>query len=782
MKKILRVLVLFLFLSIEFNFANVSYVIHLGAFSNQNNAISLVEKLKENEIGAVILFENEKWVVRTEEYYSLEISKKSLDEIKKYVPSAYIKLINDKVESQELVNKEENDEKNIEEEHIIDTNEQLDKSILDMAIEDKYTKEYLEKYEVLKVITSDINLNKTFDTGFIKFNILNNEDLIDNPVLEFDYDITNLKQIEQSSATIKINGTSIRSYWINNLKIKSKEFLEIPKNLLKSGENNIEIKIYQKFEDSICEDNINPAHWFVIKNTSKIYINENKEKKEFVILDFPKYLNLEDLKVAILLENVNDKKSLASAYELIQVLAKQTSKKVEDIIIDDYKNINKYKDRNIIVVNSFDDNNSSLEIKLEQNSNQKIIYFSGNVSSIKNVFENEKAVNQMNSDKASIVYNDSYEKQKSWFFSDLGYGDFIEEDKIYGENEYFIQLPAIISVKSELFLNIKTRYIPYENGSITIYFDGNPTYQFDMKNYKEEYKVFKINIPKEYLEKKKFNLKIKYQYDDFENPCEIGLKELPFWFVISNESYISGNIVETNKFKLDDFGAPFMDNQKNKPIGLVINKFDNLDLINAYKDALYYLAKKSIDTSSVFIQNTISNDNNQIWIDTDENIMETDNEFIDALLFNKDTETYYENESVPWVRGGDNGALISELYNKNSTNNYLWLIRAENYNDLNLIKYFETWDEKIEGNAIIANRHGIIEIRYDDSLSTNIEHFKEDIVEGHDEIEKNKWFYYAIILWIILLIVISISIYYFLHIRKNKRTKDLQNGRGINER
>jgi len=108
---------------------------------------------------------------------------------------------------------------------------------------------------------NDIKMSGVISSSDKYFNTEKNWD-VKNTKLNLVFTKSELLDIDYSTITVLINDTPIHSEKLDGKKEYKKETsIEIPKNLIKEGYNEIKIKAYKTISDMVCRDDANTANF-----------------------------------------------------------------------------------------------------------------------------------------------------------------------------------------------------------------------------------------------------------------------------------------------------------------------------------------------------------------------------------------------------------------------------------------------------------------------------------------------------------------------------------------
>ncbi|CEH34115.1 Cellulose synthase subunit domain protein [Romboutsia lituseburensis] len=210
---------------------------------------------------------------------------------------------------------------------------------------------------------NDIKMSGVISTTGKFFNISKNWN-VENAKLNLVFTKSELLDVDYSTITVFINDTPIHSQRLDGKKEYKKEtVIEIPKDLIKEGFNEVKIKAYKTISDMVCRDDANTANWLVIHEESNISVNYNYKEVSNQISEYNNlYMNSDNgsrLNTTILIPDNYSSKELTSGMILSSDIGgnfKNESFKFDFNLYLDFKN----KDDNIIYIGK--ENNTSKDI------------------------------------------------------------------------------------------------------------------------------------------------------------------------------------------------------------------------------------------------------------------------------------------------------------------------------------------------------------------------------------------------------------------------------------
>ncbi|HSQ89023.1 cellulose biosynthesis cyclic di-GMP-binding regulatory protein BcsB, partial [Romboutsia sp.] len=210
---------------------------------------------------------------------------------------------------------------------------------------------------------NDIKMSGVISSSDKFFNIEKNWD-VKNAKLNLVFTKSELLDIDYSTITVLINDTPIHSERLDGKKEYKKEIsIEIPKDLIKEGYNEIKIKAYKTISDMICRDDSNTANWLVIHKDSNINVQYRYKKSLNLLSEYPTlYINTDNgsrINTTILIPDDYSNSELSAG----MILSSDFGKKIKYSNFNfDFKVYSDFKKKSDNVIYIGKENNTPIQI------------------------------------------------------------------------------------------------------------------------------------------------------------------------------------------------------------------------------------------------------------------------------------------------------------------------------------------------------------------------------------------------------------------------------------
>ncbi|EJP6471653.1 cellulose biosynthesis cyclic di-GMP-binding regulatory protein BcsB [Clostridium botulinum] len=660
-------------------------------------------------------------------------------------------------------------------------------------------------------IEKDINMEGVFGSNVFFFNI-DRDWKVDNIYLNLIFTESELLDKTQSSLTVYMNNSPVYSMKVGDKK-KYKENIKIniPKDKLIHGYNEVKIKIYSRISEKPCTDDVNSGNWFIIHKGSYVHVDfkDREDTKTFKDFPFP-YLKDSDEDPANSMIIVSDDFSKGEITSAMMLCSNFGSKRKSDNV-----NVKVYKISEANLKNKLDiifiGNKSNTpkeflsllskeeidridkdaiikEVTSPYNPNKKLLLLISNNE--KNIIKASKLLCSKDYmkqvDKHTIIINDNMDvediKEEKWnkvVLSDLGYDNVILKGPFKQEATFNLNIPKDRFIKEGSKIVINNRYsknIDFDRSLITVYINDAPVSSKKLNSKYADNDSFEISIPKDIRNTSNYEIKVVFNLEIKDLFCTFREEENP-WAYILNSSYIYTPYKEGRNAVFENYPNPFIsngginnltlvlsDNITSKELNFAGNIMTNIghDLNNNNGELSVVSAK---DLSSKLKKN------NLIFIgtpSTNSAIKNLNNNL--HIKFNKNFSGFLSNEKMKFFQdyGGELASiqLIESPYNKDNNAMIVTstdtkdLVLAQKYlSDISLVK-------SLKGNGITIDRDGTINYSYfgnqydkEKEEDSNISKFKNISLDSNI---KNLLIFFIFI----ILILVGGSI---LFIRKYKR-------------
>lgn len=635
-----------------------------------------------------------------------------------------------------------------------------------------FTQESIKTYG----FENDITMSGVISSNNKYFDVPENT-IIKDARLNLVFTKSELLDVDYSTITIFINDTPIHSKRLNGEKEYKKEIVvDIPKDLIKKGYNEIEVKAYKTISDMVCRDDSNTANWLVIHKESNIKILYDYKSTSNLISDYENtFLRLDDankIQTTVLLPNNYTNDELTSG----MIISSDFGDKIKhkDTYFD-FKLYSDFKERdknkNIIYIGNksntpkhiLDILNESEKEKLSEsciikqvhsiyNKNKKMIVIISNKGELlikaSKVISSEKLISNLNQDSIIISKDtdvddiDNYKNNNIIHFSELGYDNLNLKGPFTQEAILDINIPKNKELTENTKINLNMRYaenLDFERSLVSVYINNIPIGSKKLLKENANNDTLQLNFPKEVLGKNYYQIKIVFNLELKDLACVTRDTDNPFAY-ISNSSFIQFDYDDNNNLNFKNYPYPFVQNDRfNDLVVVVPNKLTSNELTQI-GNIMFYIGKdikynngsvKFINSEDLTVKDKKSN---LIIIGTPKN-----NDFIQEinknlnLKFNKDYSGFESNEKIKFIGNYSSELasiqLIQSPYNKEKN---IMVVASSNMDLLGISSKYLTQSKfvkSLKGDVITIDEFGNIQ-------DLNYETEKEN--EHNDAIETKK--------------------------------------------
>ncbi|WP_195940432.1 cellulose biosynthesis cyclic di-GMP-binding regulatory protein BcsB [Romboutsia sp. 1001713B170131_170501_G6] len=653
---------------------------------------------------------------------------------------------------------------------------------------------------------NDITMSGVISSTNKYFEVSKNA-LVENAKINLVFTKSELLDVNYSTITIIVNDVPIHSERLNGNKEYKKEInIDIPKDLIKSGYNKVEIKAYKTISDKICRDDSNTANWLVVHKESNISVSYNYKIASNLISEYKDtYINengRNELETSILIPDNYSSEELTSAMIFSSGFGEKITNDNVNFDINLYSQF-KNKDKNVIYIGS--ERNTSSEIlnlltskekeNLDKNcvikntnsifdKNKKmLIIISNNEGLLKKaskLINSKDLVNELNKDSIIISENtevddiDNYKNENRLNFKNLGYENIILKGPFTQESTIDVSIPKSKEVKEGSKINLNIRYgqnLDFERSLVTVYVNNIPIGSKKLTKENANNDTVELNLPKETLNQNYYQIKIVFNLELLDLACVTRDTDNPFAY-ISNESFIEFDYKDTDNLTMKNYPYPFVKDDKFNDISVVVpDKLDSTELTQIGSIISYISHSIKYNNGDIrFIKSSdLKSDDrkrNLIIIGTPTNnlTIKDVNKYLN-LKFNKDYVGFESNEKIKFI--GEYSKQLSSIqltkspYNKDKA---MMVIASTEMKDLALsTKYLSDLDliKSLKGDTIVIDREGNIkDLNYKlDDVDEN-----KELKEVNELDNESKQF--LIVAAVLLLMVIAATILLALKYKK----------------
>ncbi len=358
-------------------------------------------------------------------------------------------------------------------------------------------------------VEKDMKMEGVFGNNVFFFNIDENW-TIDNAYLNLIFTESDLLDKTQSTLTAYINDFPVYSIKVGDKK-KYKESIKIniPKDKLISGYNEVKIKVYSRISEKTCIDDVNSGNWFIIHKGSYVHVDFKDREDTKTLKEFPfPYLKGSDENPAnsmimlpdnfpqgeitsamMLCSNFGSKRKFDNVDVKVYKASEANLKNKLDIIFIGSKN---NTPQNLLTllskeeINRLDKDAIVKEVISPYNPSKKLLLLISNNE--KNMIKASKLLCSKDYmkqiDKDTIIVNDGMdvedikeEKANKVSLSDLGYSNVSLKGPFKQEATFNLNIPKDRFIKEGSKVVINNRYsknIDFDRSLITVYINDTP--------------------------------------------------------------------------------------------------------------------------------------------------------------------------------------------------------------------------------------------------------------------------------------------------------------------
>ncbi len=606
-------------------------------------------------------------------------------------------------------------------------------------------------------VEKDMKMEGVFGSNVFFFNI-DGSWKVDSTYLNLIFTESELLDKTQSTLTVYINDSPIYSMKVGDKK-KYKESIKIniPKDKLISGYNEVKIKVYSRISEKPCIDDVNSGNWFIIHKGSYIHMDFKDREDTKTLKEFPyPYLKTSDenptnsmimvpdnfsqgeiTSAMLLCSNFGSKRKFDNVNVKVYKTSEANLKNKLDIIFIGNKN---NTPKNLLALLSkeeitrIDKDAIIKEVISPYNPDKKLLLLISNNE--ENMIKASKLLcsrdymKQM--DKDNIMVNDSMdvedikdEKGNKVLLSDLGYGNVSLKGPFKQEATFNLNIPKDRFIKEGAKVVINNRYsknIDFDRSLITVYINDTPIGSKKLDSKAADNDSFEVSIPKDIRNNNNYEIKVVFNLEIKDLFCTFREGENP-WAYILNNSYIHVPYKEGRDAVFENYPNPFIYNGGINDLTLVLSDKTTSEELNFAGNIMATIGHdiniNRGEFSAVTAKDLSSKlkKNNLIVIGTPESnsIIKNLNKNL-YIKFNKGFSGFLSNEKMKFFQDYSSKLasvqLIDSPYNKENkamivTSTYTRdLVLAQKYlSDISLVK-------NLKGNAVTIDRDGIMNYSY----------------------------------------------------------------------
>ncbi|MCR8743999.1 cellulose biosynthesis cyclic di-GMP-binding regulatory protein BcsB [Romboutsia lituseburensis] len=645
---------------------------------------------------------------------------------------------------------------------------------------------------------NDIKMSGVISTTGKFFNISKNWN-VENAKLNLVFTKSELLDIDYSTITVLINDTPIHSQRLDGKKEYKKETaIEIPKDLIKEGFNEIKIKAYKTISDMVCRDDSNTANWLVIHKESNISVDYNYKEASNQISEYNNlYMNLDNgsrLNTTILIPDSYSSSELTSGMILSSDIGKNLkneSFKFDFNLYSDFKN----KNDNIIYIGK--ENNTSKEIlnlltedeknKLNENciikqansifnkEKKMIIIISNKDGLLENasrLISSDELIKNLNTESMIINENtdvDDLNKKLSSnrvYLKDLGYDNIIEKGPFSQETIIDIKIPKnkIVTDGSKVKFNIRyAQNLDFERSLATVYINEIPIGSKKLSKEKSNNDTIELKLPKEIFNYNYYQIKVVFNLELLDLACVTRETDNP-WAYISNDSFIDFLYADNKNLNFKNYPNPFVNNDKFDDLKVIIPDSSSSEDLTNISNIISYIGRDVNINSGDFTvlkSSEIKNEDkksNLIIIGTPKNnqLIKDINKNLN-LKFKSDYSGFESDDNIKFVgKYASEIASIQLIESPYERAKATMVVSSTNPKDLSLVRVYLSdlrLTKELKGDTVIIDRNGYIK---DLSYKESSPNTKESI-NTHKTLSSEAKIFILVAIFLFITLITSIA-------------------------
>lgn len=596
-----------------------------------------------------------------------------------------------------------------------------------------------------------------------------------NPRLKLKLIASQLTLEERSTLTISVNGKPIKSYYFpedSNGEKNLETIIDIPREFLKKGANEISLKKMQRLTKDCNLDEINPANWIRIDESLLTLIYENNNSNidlgMFPIPFVNKYPTNLKRKIRIgVPKDINDDEKIALANMALNLgsLNKKNETKIE---IYDLDELEKDK-RDYIVVANYERLPKKLKsifsekekkglekgrvlklIKNPMNPERNILIYTGTEKFLGkgplNIFieENLKFL-KGNYFIIPNLYLKEEEKDEKINLNSLGIGS-LSFANIGKNSSFFVYEMPKGKIIDSLSLNLKylaSELVNLNDSTLGVSINGEKIGDTIIRDNKP-YGELKVQIPPNQLVKSKLYIEV---FANLISKRDCSTPTEP-WLTVLGESEFKGDYREKTEYGLDDFPVPFVKNGSFNKLGVSVAS--DKDSLEFFAEIFKYMGKDLKKSGELYY---LKNPKELLNV---ENAIVIGSPLNNNIISEKDQSMFiqYSPNKKKFELGKQVGFLNDNIYSA------IQLVQKSNKNILYIFTDEDSYYDNIL--KILKNR----EVKGDAYLSIGLDKGEEYFIETEKVKNFGNDIYFGrvkmgfVILAVVIVVFIALGIYF----------------------
>lgn len=450
---------------------------------------------------------------------------------------------------------------------------------------------------------------------------------VDKVTLNLDYNVSQLTRNEASSITISMNGTKFYSFRPTEATQERQSLsLEIPKDLLKKGENELKVEgvIVTKETQDVCSVTQSAADWLHIFNGSNVGVSYTKQPISNAIQSFNTYFGGMDSavqkKVAILVPDKANEVELQSA---VYALSGYTKKNEADgatipispfsdsaskdlpytIMVAEYKNlpaeyqskIDAEKVKKDAVIQLFKTENKA--VLVVTSNDPKALIKAGRFVA------NDELMSQISSDQKVVTTTTETASQPLKINDELPLTKTGDEVGGTGhqEKKYFMSLPANRSIAENSEVNLAFRYaknLDFDRSLVTVSINDIPIGSKKLNKEYADSDTVSFKMPVDLSVVGNYTVTVSFDLEMKSVPCVADSSQTP-WAYIAPESTLLINTQDRTDLLFQNYPFPFLQDGSYNQIGIVLPDKMDQNYYQSLTNIINLLGKYTADNTGI---------------------------------------------------------------------------------------------------------------------------------------------------------------------------------------
>lgn len=442
---------------------------------------------------------------------------------------------------------------------------------------------------------------------------------IDQALVNFDYRLTQLSVMDQSSLTFSVNGKNFYSTVMKEKEGKQHIHIEIPKEFLKVGKNTLKVESYVLTNEKSTET---PADWLFAYQSSNVgVIYQNKENEPAIRAFHDRFSgedNITSKNVALLVPDKANGKELQAATTVLSGYKKIGQKNSEIIPINQWSNKDYRQKPYVIVVAMYDHlsadyqqqidrkkltNNALLKV-ITNNQQQVLIVTSENEEALVaagKFVANSELMSQVDEAEKFISENTEVDtlpirSEQAIQFTKTG-------DQLQGEGrqqrDYFVQLPSNRSIANNSQIYFGYRYsenLDFNHSLVTVFVNGIPIGSKKLSSAHAAGDELDFKMPKDLNVSGDFTVTVSFDLE-MRNDVERTEKSQAPWAFITEKSAMALLTNDRTELLFENYPFPFLKDGTYNQVGVVLPKEMNDDYYRSLSNIFNLLGAYTQDNT-----------------------------------------------------------------------------------------------------------------------------------------------------------------------------------------